>query len=296
MKKLFIFIICLIAVVLNYSCISKDDFTGEFKMSEAVPTFDSSPSGLKAQNMFNKYGVVFKPTFPFSEFSWNWNSILTSGEPGTTGFRYTVADVNFAAEVMDSVDKWVFQIFPASFVKERMPIKILMADTLANRFTSGSTIVSRIWEGNITDNYTIIGYTSSRFTTAKKTRFLIQSWLSLFVEKMVSSERITIPSAFLALSATGYAKLSFTNAEDVVTLYGLLNKSRKKQNTGSATAAWYQTYPAQDFGDFVAFTVYVPDAEKLTYYAKNSMIKTKVDLVKGYFLDNFGITLPYIPK
>ncbi len=296
MKDFLIFIICLMSAIFISSCQSKDDYKGDFEMIEEEPSFSSTPAGLKAQEMYNKYGVIFKTEFTYEEFSWDWDNIRTCNATGTTGYRYTAADLNFAGEVMDSVDKWVFQIFPEEFIAGNMPIKILMADTICNRFTYLGKIVARILEGDLADNYTMIGYTSSRFTTAKKTRTLIESWVSLFVEKMVIAERLTVPSQFIELSRTGYAKLSFTNSENVVTNYGILKKGRMKQNTGSATAAWYATTPAQDFGDFVAFIVYVPDEEKETYYAKNAIVKTKANIVKKYFLDNFDIELPYIPK
>jgi hypothetical protein len=279
------------------SCASNDEYKGTFEMSEERPVFNvSDPAGAKAQEMYTEYGVIFRPGFTFEEFYWDWNNTLSCYPTGTTGFRYTDADPAYAAEVMDSVESWVFDVFPKSFVQGNMPIKILMADTLCNRFSYRSAIVVREWDGNITANYTIIGYTSSRFTQLKSQRALVENWLSLFVEKMVNSGRLSVPARFTELSATGFAKASFTNSEDVVANYGILRKSRKKQNTGSTTASWYKTEPAQDFGDFVAFIVYTPDNVKQTYYAKNEVVLVKENIVKDYFKEAFNVELPRLPR
>jgi hypothetical protein len=296
MKKSFIYIF-IVQLVLVTSCQSKDDYKGEFEMTVQRPEFNTStPAGLKASQMFDKYGVIFKSEFTEEEFSFDWSNIRTNYAPGTTGYHYTSANNDYAVEVMDSVDKWVFNIFGTSFISQNMPVNILLADTMCYRYTYSSKIVVRMLEGDIASNYTMLGYTSSRFTAAKKTRTLIESWVSLFIEKMVSAGNLSIPSAFSAVSATGYEQLSYTNSLDVVTTYAILKKGRQKQKTGSTTASWYNTTVAQDFGDFVAFIVYVPDSEKATYYTKNANVQTKVNIVKDYFSSKLGITLPYLPR
>ncbi|GEM_PF-777431 len=290
-------IIALLIIVSLTSCSSDDQYIGTIQMSEERPVFNNSdPVGVKAQEMYNNYGVIFKPIFSFEEFSWDWNNTLSSYPTGTTGFRYTDANLTVSVEVMDSVKSWVFDVFPQSFIRQNLPIKILMADTLCNRFLYRNEIIVREWDGNITANYTIIGYTSTRFEQLKKQRFLVENWLSLFVEKMVNSGRLSIPLRFIELSSTGFAKASFTNSEDVTVNYGILRKSRKKQNTGSTTASWYKTEPAQDFGDFVSFIVYTPDNVKQSIYQKNENIQVKENIVKDYFRDNFDIELPRRPR
>jgi hypothetical protein len=142
----------------------------------------------------------------------------------------------------------------------------------------------------------MLGYVSERFGTVRMNRSHITSWVSLLIEKMVSAKNLTIPQAFIELSLDGYAQYSYTNAADVTTLYGLLRKGRNGQNTGTATAAWFTTKAEQDFGDFVAFIIYVPDSEKESYYSKNPVIRQKVGIVKEYFKSVHNITLPYKPR
>lgn len=294
MKKIYSL---LVFSVLLFSCSLKDNYDSVIEMTEKLPTFDvSTEYGQTIKSMFDKYGLIFNPSFTLEEYKWDWSTINSVYGPNTTGFRYTNANTSYVKEVIDSVNKWVFRIFPDNFIAERLPRKIYMCDTLCNRFTLSSNLVYRWYTGEIKTNFMMIGYVSERFNAEKKKRSLIESWVSLFVERMISSSNLSIPLSFTDLGTDGYAKVTFTNAEDVVTNYGLLKKGRSGQNTGSATAAWNKTTPAQDFGDFVAFIVYVPESEKLLVYNKNIKVRQKVEIVKDYFKTSLGITLPYWPR
>jgi hypothetical protein len=279
------------------SCSLKDNYKSTIEMTELEPGFDiSTEYGQKMKSMFDKYGIIFNPDFTLEDFKWDWNTININYGPNTNFFRYTLADKAYVSEVIDSINRWVFRIFPDNFISDNLPIKIYMCDTLCDRYTFSNNLVYRWHTGGIYTNFTMIGYVSNKFNVEKKKRSLIESWVSLFVERMVTSSNIYVPVAFSDLSADGYAKSTYTNAEDVVTNYGLLKKGRNGQNSGSATAAWNKTTPAQDLGDFVAFIVYVPETEKQTIYNKNSKVKLKVDIVKDFFKTKYGIDLPYWPR
>ncbi|HEY8387832.1 MAG TPA: putative zinc-binding metallopeptidase [Parasegetibacter sp.] len=272
---------------------ASDPVKGNIEVFDAPNLPNGTPMEQKIKQMYDKYGVWFQPDFDPITYSWNWDGRVAQTAPNVGGMRYTPADKNYVIPVIDSVDKWVFQIFPLEFSKKYLPLNILMTDTMENKYTSGTTVVHRIFEGYIATNYILIPYVSSRFDDEKGKRLLRESWLSLFVEKMLP--RWPSIEQFAKHSETGYAKITFTNAEDVQALYAILKKGRTKQNSSTATAAWNRTTPAQDFGDFVAFLVYTPNDEKETIYAKNSLIRTKANLVVDFFKDNFNIDLPYKP-
>ncbi|MET0392589.1 MAG: putative zinc-binding metallopeptidase [Chitinophagaceae bacterium] len=275
------------------SCDKKDDFDGTVTVFEPPVLSDATPVQSKIKQMYNTYGVLFKPSFELIEYTYNWENSIAQTAANVTGLRYTPAVEDYVIPVIDSVDSWVFKIFPLEFTKKYMPLNILMTDTMENKQMSGTTIVHRLYEGNIATNYILVSYVSARFVPERPKRMLRDSWLSLFMEKILP--KLPPPTEFAAISAAGYAKASFTNAEDVMTLYALLKKGRNKQTTGTATSAWNKTTVSQDFGDFVSFIVYTPDTEKQLVYNKNASILTKVNLVKEYFKNNFNITLPYIP-
>lgn len=286
-------LIVLIAAVLMLSCNKKDDFKENIEVFGPPVFANATPAGVKIKEMYTKYNVYFQPEFEEIKYTWNWENRISQTAANVTGLRYTPADLSYVLPVIDSVDSWVFKVFPYEFSKTYMPLNILMTDTMVNKFVSGTTVVPRIYEGFIATNYILVPYVSNRFEAQKTKRLLRDAWLSLFVEKI--SLRIGIPAEFAAVSMTGYGKASFTNAEDVMTLYALLKKGRTKQTTSSATSAWNKTTVAQDFGDFVAFIVYTPDSEKEAAYAKNAAIRQKVNIIKTYFLERYGVTFPYIP-
>lgn len=292
MKTTFLFI--LMAGVLSVvSCNKKDDFKGEIEVFDPPLLLDATPVQAKVKQMYTKYNVLFKPTFDLIDYSWNWENKVAQTASNVAGLRYTQADGNYVIPVIDSVEKWVFNVFPDEFSKEYIPLNILLTDTMENKLTSGLTQVHRIYEGYITTNYILLSYVSSRFDAQKNKRFLKESWLSLFVEKMMV--RLPVPSQFAPISLVGYGKTTLTNAEDVMVQYAMLKKGRNKQTASTATSAWSRVTMAQDFGDFVAFIVYTPEEEKQLAYAKNANIQTKVTLVKEYFRQNFGFELPYLP-
>lgn len=286
-------LLTLVAGISLLSCNKKDDFDGTITVFDAPVLSDATPMQSKIKQMFNTYGVLFKPSFELIEYQYNWESSIAQTAPTVAGLRYTPAYEDYVIPVIDSVDSWVFKIFPLEFTKKYMPLNILLVDTMENKQMNGTTVVHRLYEGNIATNYILLSYVSARFTPERPKRMLRDSWLSLFVEKILP--KLPPIADFAAISATGYAKASFTNAEDVMTSYALLKKGRNKQTTGTATSAWNKTTVAQDFGDFVAFIVYTPDAEKQLAYNKNAGILTKVNIVKDYFKTNFNIILPYIP-
>lgn len=288
-------IILLILIGFNIflaSCSKRDDFVGQIKTFDAPVFKENDPIDMKRKQMYNTYNVLFKPTFELEEYSWNWDTKIKQTESNVVGMRYTPAKESFVIPVIDSIESWVFKVFPIEFSKMYMPLNILMTDTLENKY-SFINIVHRIYEGNIATNYILVAYVSERFNEVKDLRLLPESWLSLFVEKFLP--RLPAPTEFAKISKDGYAKLSFTNAEDVRVNYALLKKGRTKQNTGLPTSAWNRVTLGQDFGDYVAFIVYTPDEEKEIIYSKNPNILRKVNLVKSYFKDNFQIELPYLP-
>lgn len=294
MNKKLIYILLSGFLVFLISCSKKDDFKGTIKVFDAPDLEGNSPVQLKVKNMYETYNVLFKPSFTLEEYSWNWNSTIKQTEGNVVGMRYTPAKEDYVIPVIDSIENWVFKVFPFEFSKKYMPLNILLTDTLENKFLFINQIVHRIYEGNIATNYIVVSYVSERFDLVKGKRLLPESWLSLFVEKTLTL--LPPPVEFSKVSTAGYAKLTFTNAEDVMRNFALLKKGRTKQNSGLATAAWTRVSIEQDFGDYVAFIVYTPETEKQLAYAKNPDILKKANLVKSYFRENFQIELPYLPK
>ncbi len=279
-------------LLLLSSCHKEDNFTETVEVFSRPEPSGDTPVGLKIKEMYERYNVLFKPVFDTAEYTWDWSKSVAQTKPNETGLRYTPAKIDYVIPVIDSVKSWVFESFPYEFSKAHMPLNILLTDTLGNKF-AGVPMIYRMYEGNVASNYILLSYVSERFNTEKNKRTLRECWLSLFVEKMMVS--FPTPYAFAAVNTSGYAKVIMTNAEDVMVNYAMLKKARTKQIAGTATASWGKVTLQQDFGDFVAFIVFTPEAEKQLIYAKNSDIKKKADLVKTYFKTNFGITLPYRP-
>ena len=282
------------------ACSKSDPFEGNFEVMSLPVLSDATPLDSKVKEMYNKYDVLFYPAFKPAELTYDLEYGLSLRDSVYGGFEYTVADMKYGAEVIDSVESWVFKTFPLDFSKKYLPFSIFMVDTLREfRLYSYGP---RLFLVNTFTGYndfrirkkTMISSVSPRFDSEKGKRLLRESWLSLFVEIMLSD--LPAPVAFSKISEEGY-KAWITDASDVMATYALLKKSRLQRAYPIAPNIyqWEKTTLQQDFGDFVAFIVYTPEEEKQLAYAKNAAILTKVNLVKSYFKTNFNIELPYRP-
>lgn len=255
-----------------YSCCDSDDADGVFEIFDKPVLSDVTPVDKKIKEMFEIYQTYFKYEFTPTEYEWDWSQ-------NSTSVKYSAADVNYVAEVIDSVQKWVFDVFPSDFIREYCPLNIFMADTLQ---TSRAML-----NGDMKTNFVILAPVSDRF---KQENFseVREMWLSLFIEKMLY--QLPYPGKFAVISNEGYSQYSYGKKDDVVQLYAILKKSRL--GITSSLGGTKPTTVAQDFGDFVAFIVYKTPEQKQEYYAKNEAVRRKEALVKAYFEENFNIILP----
>lgn len=166
------------------ACSKSDPFNGKPEVIEQPGFSEATPVDARVKALFNTYNVHFRPQFGLSDYTWNWDQQVRQSLAEETGLRYTPADLNYAIEVMDSVENWVLKVFPLEFSKKYMPLNILMTDTMENKQLSGTTLVHRLYEGYIATNYTLISYVSPRFDEQKSKRLLRESWLSIFIEKI----------------------------------------------------------------------------------------------------------------
>ncbi|MCA5003999.1 hypothetical protein [Sphingobacterium bovistauri] len=286
--------------ILMVGCDKSEPFDGEVEVFER-PKFNTSiASGKKMQEMYEKYNVLFISEYKLEDIRYDWNEILEFNTSETSYYTISPANESYVVATIDSVESWVLSAFPLEFAKKYSPLNIVLADTMSRKYattfntvTQKYNVVHQLYEGFITKNNTILSSVSPRFDEVKSKRILREAWMSLFIERMFN--QLPAVSDFAPISQEAYARSSFPNADDVMAKYALVKRSRLKQTGSSATSTWGKVTLAQDFGDFVAFIVYTPDAEKQVAYSKNANIFKKVNIVKAYFKENFNIELPYRP-
>lgn len=279
----YLYIIILLFFCLE-GCVDNDEVSGRMEIFEKPELSDATAANRKIKEMFEKYNTYCKYEFTTDEYEWDWTT--------RNSMEYTLAEEEYVPEVLDSLDKWVFQIFPEEFSKKYGPLNVLMVDSLG--FVDAESIINwDTWEveyvyyfhyvegGELATNYMAIAPVSKRFKEQNMDD-LKRWWLSLFVEKMFV--QLPYPTKYARISAEGYNGY-IGASEDVVTKYAFVRHSRD-------IVLGNKIPIEQDFGDFVSFIVYTKPSEKEKYYAKNSNIKIKVELMKEYFLENFEITLP----
>lgn len=276
-------------------CAKSDPFKGEVDPLYPPELSDDTPLNARIKKAYEEYQVHYKPDFEVKEFQWNWVNNVDMNLDSDAGWRYTHADKTVAIEVIDFVEKTVFDVFPLDFAKRYMARSILMVDTMERWFKNPDDSFYHVpLEGYLNTNALVLPYVSTRFHDVKTKRLLPESWLSLFVEKALSSLPV-IPKEFATISDVGYRQIEIYEHQDVTDQYAILKRSRTKQRTAEEPSTWDVTKLEQDFADYVAFAVYTPKEEKELIYAKNANVKVKETLVRNYFLINFDIELPYLP-
>lgn len=297
-----LFALALMATVELTACNKENDQSGLLEMIPALELNDDTPLNVRIKQLYEMYNVIFKPSFEEIEYTWNWTDKIDQVEPDDFGQRYTPAKLEYVLPLIDSVESWVFKKFPLAFSKKYMPLNILLADTVSNQVLAGFDYVDGQWvyiyepvqyEAFLATNYVMLAYASERFETAKNEQFLRKSWLSIFMEKILDRPDVPFPTAFAEVSALSYSSRIRTSV-DLATQHAFLSPPRTK-NYNLDAAQWNYMTAKQDFGDYVAFIIFVPEEEKQSYYAANPNIQVKENLIKDYFQAQFGITLTYNP-
>lgn len=277
-KILFLFCLGFLGIL---SCADNDDESRlGFELPERPVLSDNTPTNAKIKQLYEKYGIHFRYEFPKEDFTWDWTTQLSNP-------KYSPALEGRVLDAIDFIEENVFSIFPDTFLKRYLPFNVLMTDTLSGSYSP--------WHGTIASNYLGLGKIGTLWESADK-EVLRDSWISLFVEKMLGNW--TYPADFAKISYDGYNPKSGTISiqyypatVDVVQTYALLKSGRRGFYNSNGRNV-YCTSLGQDFGDFVAFIAYKKPSEKEEYYAKNSLIKTKVELLQEYFHQQFGFRLP----
>lgn len=282
MKNIIIFmLLCFISV----SCVDNDDSDIKLDVPSQPELTDKTPVDSKIKKMYENYGCFVHYEFTEEEFTYDWSTHFSTPS-------YSPAKADKVVDVLDFIEEKVLSIFPTEFCQKYVPLNIYLTDTLMGLYSD--------WNGHAVNSKLIIGRVGEQFDELDKDE-LRDAWISIFVERMLAVW--PYPTDFAIISDAGYNPSSILSngtvityqyvaaTTDMVATYAILKFGRRGKYNANGRNMYTTSY-AQDFGDYVAFIAFKKPSEKEIYYAKNADVKRKVELVKEYFLENFGITLP----
>lgn len=266
------------------ACIDEDASTPDVVVSSQIVLSDDTPVNAKIKAMYEKYGSYFIYRFEDLDLRYDWSTLMTIP-------TYKYAKEANIVETLDFLDEEVLGELPLE-LRKYISFHVYLTDSLWGTYNE--------WDGHLLNSKLVLGRVGERFASLDK-KELQETWLSLFIERMLNIW--PVPTEFAKISDDGYnpshtlssgtiiTDTYLASSTDIIKSYAILKFGRKGKYNSSGTRLHLTSY-AQDFGDYVAFILLKSKEEKELYYTKNEHVKKKVDLVKEYFLENFGVVLP----
>jgi hypothetical protein len=165
---------------------------------------DDSPAGQRVKKAFEDHGVLFRYEFTEVDYAYDWTGSITS-------MPYVPAtNQESIIKMIDFIEQEVFSIFPDGFIKEYMPPKILMVDSLKIRYTyydelSEPPVSYSIYkniQGNVTSSSLTISGVNEHFVGTSEVK---EELISIFVERLLAnSKAFPWPEEFLAVTEDLY--------------------------------------------------------------------------------------------
>lgn len=305
MNKLIIISIFSWALVAGTACkkegalTASDDIAG-YKLPQGDHSYDTT-----IMSLYNKYKTYFLYMFSDKDTYWTptgWKNatMLTSGA-WITGYNMTTADPAFVGQQLGLIQKLWLSNYTDKFLQAFLPAKVMLCAsldsvysvTLFNPTRYVKTIKSvEAWFNydNICINYG--NALSTTMTATDSTRFLAKANL-IFIQS-IPGRNLSLPTSdFTSIANYGTSLTSQANAyaQGIITVY---YNSRSPQND------WQAYMEAMVSRSEASLNKSTPNTD-MTYTGilnttkdSNSKIRQRYNIVRKYFINNYGVDLQAI--
>jgi len=299
--KNYLNIFFLLAVVAGISSCKKSE---EALTSSGITMIYSLPQGNNAfdqniVNYYNVYGSYLLYKFLERDAYWTptgWKRPILDGTGPWSGIDVAVADPNAVAAQLDLLDKSLFSLYPKPFLKQFLPVKMLLCSKVDSIFTTYVFTPTYTPAKNIKKIPAFFSYdnlyvnygdaTVNQMTTADKLAFLARINQVFF--QSIAHRGLIRPTNDFILSAD-YSTSSTTQA--IAYGKGIVGTNV----SSSATSDWAAyimamvTLSEADLNRSVANTntslVGILNATKDT----SGLIKKRYNIVRNYFINTYQV-------
>ncbi|RKD92543.1 putative zinc-binding metallopeptidase [Mangrovibacterium diazotrophicum] len=260
---------------------------------------------------YNRFGSCLLYEFTEKDVYWTpskWQNGTPTSEDqdGVTGLYVTMPDLDYIAPQLDLLDKTWFSLYNDQFLKEFLPVKIMLCDTVAycdyDWSTWPATIAPTLQYAYYNYDNISVGYANEAVLnmTSYDTLTFARAVNRAFIESMAGRDKLEPTTVFVA--STSYANVStlYNNTD----IWGV-----------GVFQPYYQASPENDWQNFVLMMVlYSEDYlnREVSYVSEwdweetswegiftsqkdvNGMMKKRYDIVRNYYIDNYGIDLQEI--
>lgn len=241
-----------------------------------------SPADNRIVDLYNKYNTYF--LYEYTETDFGWNQIGKR----ESAFHATKADPRFVGDILDLLqDKW-FRFYPDEFLKDRMPYKIFLADSLYIEFDPMSKFLTYVHPG--AENLAL-GYVNDQLrgrNAAFKNNYKIRLNY-IFLEMLINKKSIELPAAFFVQS--DYTRNTLANnlaSPDYFKARGFV------QNYPSLEYTPVEGNKKDDVISFIKTMVSLKKMEWDRQFLNYPLLKNKYDILQTYFLTKYNVNLQQI--
>lgn len=306
--KIYFNLIILLAVVTMVSSCAKEEAA---LTPSAIDVTYHVPQGSNAfdqtiVNYYNSYGSYLLYKFTERDAYWTptgWRRpVLNDAAGNWSGIDVVSADPTAVAAQLDLIDKSLFSLYPKPFLKQFLPVKLLLCSKVDSIYTTGVFNPTYVTTKNIKKIPAFYSYdniyinygdaTVNQMTASEKLAFLARI-NQVFLQSI--NERGLIPPSTEFINSADYVSSNATQA--VAYGKGLIANTN---NTITPTSDWNAyvlamvTLSENDLKRSVANSdksaVGILNATK----DSNGLIKKRYSIIRNYFINNFQVDLQAI--
>lgn len=150
MKKI-LYIISLIFIATICACTKEDlpSNSGKDEYGYSVPQGDNEYD-TRIVNHFKNYNTYILYKYTERDLFWNINSTLKayiSSGAWTKGFLVGDHDEKYVGELLNFIEQYWFKYYPSEFLKNNLPLKILLTDKIVSVISSGKQTPTYCFKG-----------------------------------------------------------------------------------------------------------------------------------------------------
>jgi hypothetical protein len=305
MNKLIIISIFSWAVIAGTACkkegalTASDDIAG-YKLPQGNHSYDTT-----IMNLYDKYGTYFLYQFSDKDTYWTptgWkNAAMLASGAWITGYDMTTADPTYVSQQLGLIKKLWLSNYTDKFLKAFLPAKVMLCASLDSVYSvalfNPTRYVKTIKSVEAWFNYDniCVNYGNVRSTTMTATdsaRFLAKTNL-IFIQSIPGRNLSSPTSDFTSIANYGSSFTSQANAyaQGIITVY---------YNTRSAQNDWQAYMEAMVSRSEANLNKSTPNTD-MTYMGilnttkdSNGKIKQRYNIVRNYFINNYGVDLQAI--
>ncbi|NQX38426.1 hypothetical protein SAMN05421820_101445 [Pedobacter steynii] len=239
-----------------------------------------SPADDRIVELYKKYNTYFLYDYSVADFNWNQIGKRQGAFGGTN------ADPRYVGDFLDLLqDKW-FRFYPDEFLKQRMPYRIFMADSLYVNYGGVKYLVTV----NPGAENLAFGYVNSQLQGQDKAfKLEYKNQLnSVFWEMLIDKKLIDLPESFFAVSSYTVNTSSDPNSS---------NYFKSRGFTEDFSYFEYITVEdakRRDLSAFIRTMLSMKKSEWNEKYLGFPLLKKKYDVMQTYFLSKYKINLQLI--